>query len=262
MLVHLEPKDPQATPITSVSKTSRSADFTLTPIARSYYGKKWNNVAGPFQKQIRVRKCQGNKCTIRGVNTIEPYTSASSPNGSFVLISTRGKLSFREELSRFFSQSTFGPTLSMINDWSNTYTENEAGMTQYIRDQIDLPPTTLREEFRKNADFSLVGAWVGTAAVTPKHPCAQYSRWRDFALSGDDYGKNMKVESFGGKLLLSVNGEPRTLMDTFTTSNDDLFGAGDYQLGKFKYAVFSMQYVYTSILLYFIFNYFDSLYKI
>lgn len=113
----------------------------------------------------------------------------------------------------------------MIDNWN--YTEDDAGVAQYIKDQMQLPLTSLREEYRRGADFSLNGNQVGAAAVMPAHPCSQYSRWRDFAFTGDDYGAPVKAESFGGKILITVRGAPRTIVDAFGQ------GIGDYSFGKF-----------------------------
>ena len=113
----------------------------------------------------------------------------------------------------------------MIDNWS--YSEDDIGIAQYIKDQVQLPYSSHREEFRRNADFSLVNNKVGAATVTPVHPCSKYSRWRDFAFTGDDYGKDVKAESFNGRVLLSVAGQPKTIVDSFSQ------GPGAYQFGKF-----------------------------
>ncbi len=209
----------------NVTKTSRSSDYTLTPVARSYENGKWESSPGPFNQILKIKKCNQVKCTVR-VPPVEPY----STTGSFFLLSFKNPNTFEQELSRFFSQSTFGATKDMIANWA--YSEDRAGMAQYIKDQVNLPLTSLRETYRRGADFSLGDESVGNAAVVPIHPCARYSRWRDYSLSGDDYGKAMTVESFSGRLLVSVEGMPRTIVDSFRSTDTTFDGAGNYNMGK------------------------------
>ena len=227
VLVHLSPKDPTAA--MNVTSTSRTTDYNLVPIARSYLNRKWEPVAGPYAHLVKVKKCNKRRCTVK-----VPPRPAHYPNDGFHLMTFDNTKTFDEKLSRFFSQVTFGPTSDMISGWS--YTKDDAGMAQYVKDQTLLPSTSLRETYRKGADFSLKDKTVGTAAVPPRHPCAQYSRWRDYIFTGDDYGKAFKVTNFSGKYLLTVDGMVRGVVSDFKSSDsaNTLKGAGDYEYGKLK----------------------------
>ena len=120
----------------------------------------------------------------------------------------------------------------MIDNWA--YSQDANGMAQFLKDQIQLPLTSLRAEFRKGADFSMKYNSITTAGVTPQHPCQQYSRWRTYAFtSAGDFGKPIKVINFSGKLLVSVDGMPRTIVQTFRSTDSSLNGRGDYDIGKF-----------------------------
>ena len=105
-------------------------------------------------------------------------------------------------------------------------------MAQWIKAQMALPITSLRETYRKGADFSMVGKSIGNANVTPQHPCQTYSRWRDYAFTADDYGKQIVVEDFEGKLLVKIGGVPRTIVDSFQADGGLWGGAGTY---NFRY---------------------------
>ncbi len=101
-------------------------------------------------------------------------------------------------------------------------------MARWVKDQMTtaiVPMTSLRETYRKGSDFSLVGEAVGGAAVTPKHPCAENARFRDYAFSSDDMGKYFEVVDFQGKYLIVLDGMPRSIVDTFM-SNDGRSGVG------------------------------------
>jgi len=82
-----------------------------------------------------------------------------------------------------------------------------------------LPITSLCETYQKGTDFSMNGNQIGNAAVTPKHPCAIHSRWRNYAFTSDDFNTPIEVVDFENKLLIMVGGVPRTIVDSFQ-SND------------------------------------------
>jgi len=232
VLVHLRPKDPSSTS-SSLSPTSHSSDYILSPVSRSYEGKPWERVAGPFQSSLDLDiacNLSSNYCD----HTITSPDITGTGTGSYYLISYSHTNTFDEELVRFFSQSTYGATRTSIADFkaNSNYEQSTKGMALWVKDQMELPVTSLRETYRKGADFSLTGQAIGSATVTPKHPCAQYSRWRDYAFTADDYGKEFTVQNFGtdGKLLIVMGGQPRTIVDSFQSSDGGATwsGAGTY----------------------------------
>lgn len=227
VLVHLRHREDSVSNPVNVTKESKNSDYYLAPVVRSYNNRSWKKVAGPFQETwIRINcEAVAQNCVIR-IPKIQPYDQ-----DSFFLMAFENKRSFKEELSRFFSQSTFGSTRKLIDGWS--YSEDQKGMAQFLKDQIALPMTSLREEFRRGADFSLKDSSIGNAGVAPKHPCQQYSRWRDYAFtSSGDYGKTLTVENVTDGLLVSVEGTPRTIVQSFRSTDLVFNGAGTYQIGK------------------------------
>ena len=93
---------------------------------------------------------------------------------------------------------------------------------------MDLPPTYHREYFRKRVEGSLFEEYGNyyedsEQILKTRSPCAQESRWYEFAFTSDDYGE-FTVERADGAYLVKVNGVPRTVMDEWQEVNDD----GDY----------------------------------
>ena len=213
----------------SFSVTSDSSDFTLTPIARFYGAQSdgWENVAGPYSQTAKIRCSWSNRCKLN------VPLMPDIPPGKFVLMSFEHSLkNFDETLSRFFTQTTFGPTKSMISDWS--YSNDTEGMAQWTKDQMNsavTPLTSHRAYFRERADWSMKSESSGPGAYVPQHPCNKYSRWRDYAFTGDDYGKAFTVSELeSGKLLIVVDNEPRTVVASFTDTYDPVLydGPGTY----------------------------------
>ena len=143
----------------------------------------------------------------------------------------------------------------ITTDWN--YGDGVKGFANYLAAQIALPATLHREYWRKHMDYALVNEHVRDSSIIPNHPCDQYSRWRDFAFTAGDYGKEFKVEAIqvagvGEMMMISVmdpdpvrNGlpvyyEPRTVNATFEPFDvnctipgfEDYCGAGEFQTCK------------------------------
>lgn len=231
--MHLQNKE--STNATTATNSSSTADYTLTPVARSYNGRDWDRVAGPYNKRLKVRSCTDIFCTLK-IPPISPY----STSGVFYLMSFKNERTFQEELSRLFSQSTFGGTKDMIVNWG--YSQDIDGMAQFIKDQMALNITSFREEYRKNVDFNMKDASIGAAQIAPRHPCAQYSRWREHAFTdAGDFGRKLDVISVSGGFLASVDGMPRTIMPSFSSTSLGLSGAAAYDMGKCDRMMFTSQ---------------------
>lgn len=233
VLVHVRPTDPTTIPA-SFTSTSHSSDYILTPVSRSYEGKDWENVAGPFQLNLDIN-CEATYCEHSLSSLTTPYNNTGE--GDFYIIAyEKPNENFDQELVRLFSQSTYGATRSLINSWKSNYELSLRGMTQWIKDQMTVVPmTSLRATYRKNADFSLQDNGIGSAAVAPRNPCAQYSRWRDYTFSADDFGKNFEVQQIpngDGKLLVLFDGTARGIIDSFASTDGTTFsGHGLYTFG-------------------------------
>ena len=125
----------------------------------------------------------------------------------------------------------------MIDGWA--YSKDDEGIAKWVEEQMGMDATTLRETYRKNVDFSLKDAEVGLNTVVPRHPCAKFSRWRDYAFSADDYGKTIDVvNKSGGRYLVSVDGVPTTIVTQWENTRGEFKGEGTYEFGKLFFRSF------------------------
>jgi hypothetical protein len=220
-LVHVQHADPTQTSDITITNNSLGADYTITPMARSYNANPWERVQGSFLRSIKVKKCTAKKCIMR-INT----------PGKYFLMSYNHTLpSFDGVLSRFLMQSTFGPTRDMIVNWP--YEEGVRGMAKWIRAQMDLPPTLHREYYRKYSDLVSNNNTAWDRSLTVQHPCDQYSRWRDYVFMDMDRGRDFDVVQIGGSYVIMLYGAPRTVLNSFSGTGSDgstLSGAGEYEL--------------------------------
>jgi len=210
----------------SFSKTSDSKDFTLEPISRSYSKKNWEHVQGPYGTTVTIKKGTNSgtdKYTLR-----IPLVNDGTEGRYMLMTSEHSLKNFAETLSRFLTQATFGPTMSVINGWSHG--TNVKGLILWVKDQMDqtkTPATLHRAFYRKRANWKLTHESHSAGTVVPMHPCDQYSHWRDYAITTAEYGFYFTILQLpSGKFLMSVDGEPRTVMDEFNE------GAGTYQFCK------------------------------
>jgi hypothetical protein len=220
--------------INQLSFTSRNEDFTLVPIARSYAASKWEMAAGRYtqEKQFKVRnKCPQKKCKL----TIPILPNAKK--GRFVLMSFRHSSSETEQLSRFLSQATFGPTKKILNnlqgwDFSGGF---NSGLAKWTKDQMNLnktPMTSHREFYRTRHDSGMGQQVVVYSNLTPQHPCDRYSRWAKYAFSGDDVNREFYVTTYGDRYLVTVEGIPRTIMNTWQDDKDENLALGRWLFCK------------------------------
>ena len=172
----------------SFSSTSDSNDFILEPVARSFHKRPWQQVKGPYTSQVQISNCNTQQCTV----TIPVRESGDY---KYVLMTSEHTLkNVNEERARFLTQTTFGPKMSDITtDWNHG--DGLTGFANYIQAQIVLPATLHREYWRKHMDYAIRNEHIRENTQVPMHPCTQYSRWRDFAFSGFDFGKLFKVEA-------------------------------------------------------------------
>ena len=192
--------------INSIEKNSQTDDFYIVPVARSYNNRKWERVAGPYAQDLTVSTC----CDLDIPNLPD------LDDGRFVLISFSNTATDKEEVSRFFQQTTFGPDLDMINEWdySNDMTQEMSKWLKSQMDESETPMTSHRAFFRERVDFHLYDA-EAIQYLRPAHPCAKYARWREYSFIQNDYYSTLVVSRWSGKYLLTVDGVPRTVMDTW-----------------------------------------------
>ena len=149
-----------------------------------------------------------------------------------------GNKSFDDELSRFFTQSTFGPTRDMIKDWK--YEKNKNGMIRWVQEQISsVPATNHRVYYRERLDddtarFHKKG---GSKPVVPMHPCDAYSKWRNLTFDHFDFRRrDIDISKLpDGKTLISKHGLPRTVVDKLEVKTPDgtaEVGPGTYEVSE------------------------------
>ena len=219
--------------VTDFSKTADSKDFILEPVLRSFDKKPWQALAGPYSNKSKIFNCDKNNCLVNfRVNREGTY--------KYVLMTFENAFQdASEDRARFLAQTTFGPKMSEITGWSHA--EGINGFADWMRKQMDVtqtPITSQREYYRKYLDWSMVHEAATLGTVTPLNPCSQYSRWRDYAITGaGDYGKEFVVSEIVvdgvTKHLITVGDEPRTVVDSFASTDGYYSGAGTYQFGKY-----------------------------
>lgn len=220
----------------TISRDSKSSDFSLVPVARSYTNFNWERVAGPYAHDLEIINCFSGSCSLD-----IPYLSDMKGTSKFVLMSLSHSLTSQEEVSRFFQMTTFGPTKSMIDSWNyNASIESESAA--WVKEQMNesaTPMTSHRAFFRQNfdrADMYQGGSLDGSLPSNPffhaRHPCDQYARWREFAFTSEDYNYPLTVTTYGGMFLLSVRGIPRTLVSQWKTTHGQHVGFGQFTFCK------------------------------
>ena len=196
--------------LNNIRRNSNNEDYYIVPVARSYNNRNWERVAGPYAQDLSISSC----CSLNIPNL------PKLPTGKFVLMSFSHQPSNREKVSRFFQQTTFGPTLDLINSWNyNNGLNREMG--KWVKTQMDesqTPPTSHRAYFRERVDFQMKNQ-SSHRYRRPRHPCAKYARWREYSFTSDDYDKGIKVTRRNGQFLISIDGRPRTLRSTW--KNED-----------------------------------------
>ena len=233
----------------SFSSDSNSNDFIVEPVARSFNKKAWQKVKGPYSTRVQISNCNQLQCTVR-------IPIKETGDYKYVIMTAGHTLTnVYEKRARILSQTTFGPKMSEIMNWN--YGGGLTGSAKYLQSQIDLPPTFHREYWRKRLDYALIGENLKDATQIPMHPCNQFSRWRDFAFTGSDYGNDFKVEAIQvegvnmfkisvmdlntglvGDALNPYYYEPRTVIAAFEpidmtcSGNEAYCGIGEYQTCK------------------------------
>ncbi len=220
-LVHVKHADPTNTSNVKITNNSPGSDFIMAPIARSYNRNYWEQVPGPLVDRFQIKKCNAKRCIAR-----------MKKLGTYFLITNKHSLdSFDKKLSRFFMQTTFGPTRDMIASWSYDQTTN--GMAQWVKDQINLPMTKHREFLRKHSDLVAHNNTIRDSSLAVQHPCAPYSRWRKYTFAAYDNSREFEVVALGNQFAIIVDGAVRTVVDSFESTDGTYSGAGTYRLCKF-----------------------------
>lgn len=217
-----------------ITRSSDTADYNIIPVARSYDNNDWEKVAGPYDSKLQISGC----CSLDIPTNVHGMTNDSS-KFQLLLMSFSSNLTPQEEVSRFFQQTTFGPTKHMITSW-NYAQDLQTGMKNWVSSQMDesqTPVTSHREFFRKRMDGQAFFQ-ARTKYYGPKFPCDEFSRWREYAFDRNDWGKQFYVSGAGGgQYLISeyVNNsyKPRTVVSEWKHEWDNAdFGMGFFTFCK------------------------------
>ena len=220
--------------VSSFSSSSDSSQYTLEPVARSFERKKWQTVAGPYTRKVSVKKCGAVNSACRIIFRV--LREDNPADFAYVLLTTSHDLKDKREMrARFLQQATFGPTKADLDNWETNFgtSTDITSYENYLVDQFRNQPMTLnREYFRSHLDWSMKDEAVENGSIAPRDPCAQYSRWREHAITADDYSKRFEVTQIlvdgVNKFLITVEAEPRTVVDTFSSTDGAYAGPGTY----------------------------------
>jgi uncharacterized protein (DUF1501 family)/uncharacterized protein (DUF1800 family) len=212
----------------NIQRSSSNEDYYIIPVARSYNNKNWERVAGPYVQDLSISGC----CEL-----VIPNLSSQ---GKYLLMSFSHSATNKEEVSRFFQQTTFGPDLDMINSW-NYSNDMMQEMGKWLKTQMDIdqtPMTSHRAYFRERANFVLEYESADRYR-RPRHPCAQYSRWREYSFIAADYDFEFTVTRWNGQYLITIDGVPRTVMGVWK----DEWSDQNLRLGSWQFCWYTEEKV-------------------
>lgn len=117
-----------------------AARTQILPVARSYNGQKWEAAGGAFAEKHDLKiQCDWVTCAIRLPQAPAGYT--------YELAGFFHELPVRDQVARFLEQTTFGPTLEDLND----FTASSISYAAWIKAQQDsVPMTSHRAFYRTN----------------------------------------------------------------------------------------------------------------
>ena len=195
----------------------------LAPAGRSYNGRDWERVAGPYKGTLKY-DCRRNVTALRVCEVSLPPLESDSQD--FVLLTYNHTLSKRNTVARFLQQTTFGPTKAEIDSLTEVDDlDLDLSFAKWMQNQIyNVEMTSHREFWRKRIRQRLE---VARPIGRPSHPCERSSRWRDVAFTELDVGKIVTMKPLvasahgdGGQVgnipyVLYVDGHLRTVVDSF-----------------------------------------------
>jgi hypothetical protein len=117
-----------------------------------------------------------------------------------------------DEMFRFYEQASFGATPDDLKYYSKYLNSSsiKSHIIGWLAPQIyEAPATSHREIFRRRMNVRME---VDTRQAAVSHPCQAGTRYRKFAITVRDSGKQMKVTSIGMKKILSIEGFVRTVV--------------------------------------------------
>ena len=190
----------------------------IRPIARSYNGKDWEVTAGPLSETLDSPTCSdaADAPAIRHCFFSSLPPAAAVTNGSVYTLTTYADPGYGDaaEAARFLEQATFGPTQSDIDSLTSPGNGGTLNFTAWVRSQISVPVTSLRESYRRSTNARYEYA-AYPAGAGPASACETASHWRTFALTRRDgirssqtkESKYLSVEIRNGRYVWMVEGK-------------------------------------------------------
>ena len=179
-----------------------AASGGAAPVARSYDGHPWEALAaaplplavsGPADASARVVIP-----AVAGSEFILDLFNASSPLLDDVA----------RPAARLLLQATFGPTRADLSGPLRSNMSLEA-VREYVHQQMALPPSLLREYYRKRMNVRAHGLTTPLGRTRPA--CSAGSRWHPYAFTIEDAEQTMVMESTpSGAVRLIINNETRS----------------------------------------------------
>ena len=234
--------------MTKIRLFSSKDDYLLAPIARSYNQLPWQNTAGKFAAESVINLCDdlSSTCTITLPN-IDP--ALRLPDGKFVLFGYEHSLkNFDEELSRFFSKTSFGARMEMIQSFKDQYSNDNAGMASWLKNQIRNVPATLHRVFWRERvhhavdDHHAIAGYEFHNRYMMREPCKAHSIWYDYAFDEKDWdGPDIVLLNYGGKEYVNVGGVTRTMLDArfMMEGTNQYFPHGTYKIKTAAFGSFA-----------------------
>eukprot|EP00984_Skeletonema_dohrnii_P004238 scaffold1495_cov202-Skeletonema_dohrnii-CCMP3373.AAC.3 len=194
----------------------------LIPYARSYSANDWEPSPGPKAVPYSGIECGDLVCTV----DLAPPSS-----GSYVIMTKlTSALEDKDKIARFLEMTSYGPKSSEIagiDESSGGFGEDKRAAA--VRMQMDLPKSSHREYFRRNANPK----WDATTMnARSDHPCDPNSRWRDYAYIRQD----RKDTITGEYIYTTFEQAPEDVDSTFTIYQADSLEDATFNTGTLKNA--------------------------
>jgi hypothetical protein len=184
---------------------------SFKPVARSYDGNPWEVTAGAFTSLVAFDCAGSSTCT-----TVLP----SLPDDAVYQLRSfpRVNKSAADTIARFLEQATFGITRADIESFQGD--DSDLAMAKWIqKQQNEVPITSHRQVYRQHLNARRE---VATVQGMVTHPCEAGARYRRYAFSDQDFGKNITIDvQASNRTVISVDGFVRTVVAGPVTNHSD-----------------------------------------
>jgi hypothetical protein len=185
-------------------------ELEVVPVGRSYYARKWEAVAGPYDDVVFDCGIGNGLCQVSTPQTVHA-------DQVFSLSRFEHRLSVRDKIARFLEQVTFGTKRNDLNDLNQSARKNNNNLRKTFSSWVDkqinqIPPTSHREFFRSRAAPRYIDR-SPTFEGKMYHPCSAGSRWRRFSFALPDLQKDLSITKVSNRYALSIDGHVRTMID-------------------------------------------------